>query len=67
VTVISVTAFTACIYDVNIYLFVPQAKVMFDGEFASLDALCNTSTVRVPKPMKVRHLILLLSPSKIKP
>ena len=30
-----------------------QAKVMFDGESASLDAILKTNTVRVPKPVKV--------------
>ncbi|XP_038061844.1 ketosamine-3-kinase-like [Patiria miniata] len=30
-----------------------EAKVMFDGELASLEAIIATDTVRVPKPMKV--------------
>ncbi|VDM12910.1 unnamed protein product [Wuchereria bancrofti] len=29
-----------------------KAQEMFDGEFASLQALLNTNTVRVPKPIK---------------
>ncbi|KAG7262647.1 hypothetical protein CRUP_001487, partial [Coryphaenoides rupestris] len=33
-----------------------QAKRMFDGEMASLDAILRTETVRVPKPMKVIEL-----------
>ncbi|XP_022085813.1 ketosamine-3-kinase-like isoform X2 [Acanthaster planci] len=32
-----------------------EAKVMFDGELASLEAILATATVRVPKPMKVLH------------
>ncbi len=28
---------------------------MFEGEFASLDAMQATNTVRVPRPVKVRH------------
>ena len=34
-------------------IFILQAKLMFDGECASLEALYNTATVRVPKPLKV--------------
>lgn len=30
-----------------------QARRMFDGEFASLEAMYNTKTIRVPKPIKV--------------
>lgn len=30
-----------------------QAKLMFDGEMASLDAILKTETIRVPKPVKV--------------
>ena len=26
---------------------------MFDGEYASLEALCNTRTIRVPRPLAV--------------
>ena len=26
---------------------------MFEGEFQSLEAICRTDTVRVPKPIKV--------------
>lgn len=26
---------------------------MFEGEFNSLEAICQTNTVRVPKPIKV--------------
>ncbi|KAM3863580.1 ketosamine-3-kinase [Diretmus argenteus] len=33
-----------------------QAKLMFDGEKASLDAILNTETVKVPKPVKVIEL-----------
>ncbi|VDN01292.1 unnamed protein product [Thelazia callipaeda] len=29
-----------------------NAKCMFDGEFASLEAIHNTQTIRVPKPIK---------------
>ncbi|VDD87972.1 unnamed protein product [Enterobius vermicularis] len=29
----------------------PQAKVMFDGEFASLEAMHSTNTIHVPKPI----------------
>ena len=39
---------------ITIVLFV-QAKVMFDGEYSSLEALMLTNTVRVPKPMKVER------------
>ena len=30
-----------------------QAKLMFDGEAASLQALLQTNTVHVPRPVKV--------------
>ena len=30
-----------------------QTKVMFDGEYASLEAIYNTHTITVPKPIKV--------------
>ncbi|XP_047215347.1 ketosamine-3-kinase-like isoform X2 [Girardinichthys multiradiatus] len=30
-----------------------EAKLMFDGEMASLEAILKTETVKVPKPMKV--------------
>ncbi|KAM6956901.1 ketosamine-3-kinase [Aplochiton taeniatus] len=33
-----------------------QAKLMFDGEMASLDAILRTDTVKVPKPVKVIEL-----------
>ncbi|KAM9393530.1 ketosamine-3-kinase [Pholidichthys leucotaenia] len=33
-----------------------EAKLMFDGEMASLEAIIKTQTVRVPKPMKVIEL-----------
>ncbi|GCB65612.1 ketosamine-3-kinase isoform X4 [Scyliorhinus torazame] len=33
-----------------------QAKKMFDGEMAGLEAILKTSTVRVPKPVKVISL-----------
>lgn len=33
-----------------------QAKLMFDGEMASLDAILKTETVKVPKPVKVIEL-----------
>ncbi|XP_054616161.1 ketosamine-3-kinase isoform X1 [Dunckerocampus dactyliophorus] len=33
-----------------------QAKLMFDGEMASLDAILKTQTIRVPKPVKVFEL-----------
>lgn len=33
-----------------------EAKLMFDGEMASLEAILNTETVRVPKPVKVIEL-----------
>ncbi|XP_064170455.1 ketosamine-3-kinase-like isoform X2 [Anguilla rostrata] len=33
-----------------------QARLMFDGEAASLDAIFKTETVKVPKPMKVIDL-----------
>jgi fructosamine-3-kinase len=33
-----------------------QARQMFEGEMASLEALRNTGLVRVPKPMKVIDL-----------
>ncbi len=36
--------------------FFSQAKLMFDGEMASLEAILKTETVRVPKPMKVIQL-----------
>ncbi|KAI3359746.1 hypothetical protein L3Q82_014121 [Scortum barcoo] len=33
-----------------------EAKLMFDGEMASLDAILKTETVKVPKPVKVIEL-----------
>ncbi|XP_048411507.1 ketosamine-3-kinase [Stegostoma tigrinum] len=33
-----------------------QAKTMFDGEMASLEAILKTNTVKVPKPIKVISL-----------
>lgn len=33
-----------------------QAKLMFDGEMASLEAIGKTETVKVPKPVKVIEL-----------
>lgn len=33
-----------------------EAKLMFDGELASLEALLKTSTIKVPKPVKVIEL-----------
>jgi fructosamine-3-kinase len=30
-----------------------QARLMFDGELASLEAIGKTNTVKVPKPIKV--------------
>ncbi|CAK6963094.1 ketosamine-3-kinase-like [Scomber scombrus] len=33
-----------------------QAKLMFDGEMASLEAILKTDTVKVPKPVKVIEL-----------
>lgn len=33
-----------------------QAKLMFDGEMASLEAILKTEIVKVPKPMKVIEL-----------
>lgn len=33
-----------------------EAKLMFDGEMASLEAIVKTQTVKVPKPMKVIEL-----------
>ncbi|XP_072414428.1 ketosamine-3-kinase isoform X2 [Chiloscyllium punctatum] len=33
-----------------------QAKTMFDGEMASLEAILKTSTMKVPKPIKVISL-----------
>lgn len=33
-----------------------QAKLMFDGEMASLEAIVKTETVKVPKPVKVIEL-----------
>uniref|UniRef100_H3CYK3 protein-ribulosamine 3-kinase n=1 Tax=Tetraodon nigroviridis TaxID=99883 RepID=H3CYK3_TETNG len=33
-----------------------EAKLMFDGEMASLEAILKTETVKVPKPMKVIEL-----------
>lgn len=33
-----------------------QAKLMFDGEMASLEAILKTETVKVPKPMKLIEL-----------
>lgn len=33
-----------------------QAKLMFDGEMASLNAILKTDTVKVPKPVKVIQL-----------
>ncbi|XP_029456138.1 ketosamine-3-kinase-like [Rhinatrema bivittatum] len=34
----------------------PEARKMFDGEAASLEAILQTHTVRVPKPMKVADI-----------
>ncbi|KAK7939150.1 hypothetical protein WMY93_002476 [Mugilogobius chulae] len=33
-----------------------EAKLMFDGELASLEAILKTSTIKVPKPVKVIEL-----------
>lgn len=33
-----------------------EAKLMFDGEMASLEAILQTSTIKVPKPVKVIEL-----------
>uniref|UniRef100_A0A3B4A059 protein-ribulosamine 3-kinase n=1 Tax=Periophthalmus magnuspinnatus TaxID=409849 RepID=A0A3B4A059_9GOBI len=33
-----------------------EAKLMFDGEMASLEAILKTSTIKVPKPVKVIEL-----------
>ena len=33
-----------------------QAKLMFDGEMASLEAILKTDTIKVPKPVKVIEL-----------
>lgn len=33
-----------------------QAKTMFDGEMASLEAILKTNTIKVPRPMKVISL-----------
>ncbi|XP_034046921.1 ketosamine-3-kinase [Thalassophryne amazonica] len=33
-----------------------EAKLMFDGEMASLEAILKTDTVKVPKPVKVMEL-----------
>uniref|UniRef100_A0A9J2Q6C5 protein-ribulosamine 3-kinase n=1 Tax=Ascaris lumbricoides TaxID=6252 RepID=A0A9J2Q6C5_ASCLU len=33
-----------------------DAKRMFDGEFASLDAMYRTHTIRVPKPIKAKRM-----------
>ena len=35
----------------------PGAKLMFDGEFASLKAMRDTKTIRVPEPIKAGLLI----------
>ena len=35
------------------FWFSSQAKKMFEGEFVSLEAICQTNTLRVPKPIKV--------------
>ncbi|NWH95808.1 KT3K kinase, partial [Aegithalos caudatus] len=31
----------------------PKARTMFEGEMASLEAICKTQMIRVPKPIKV--------------
>jgi len=36
--------------------FVLQARIMFDGEMASLKAIAATNTVRVPAPITVLDL-----------
>lgn len=33
--------------------FPPQARLMFEGEFASLEAISRTGCVRAPRPVKV--------------
>jgi len=40
----------------RVFFLKTQAKRMFDGEMASLDAILRTETVRVPKPVKVIEL-----------
>lgn len=40
-----------CVHDIWM-----QARQMFEGEMASLEALRSTGLVRVPKPMKVIDL-----------
>lgn len=37
----------------TVLITILQAKVMFDGERASLEAILQTNTVHVPKPIKV--------------
>lgn len=39
--------YNACGFDLT------QARLMFDGEMASLEAILQTATVKVPKPVKV--------------
>lgn len=38
------------------FVIIAQAKLMFDGEMASLEAILKTETVKVPKPIKVIEL-----------
>lgn len=48
---------TLLMHFVTWHFFNPsQAKSMFDGEMASLDAIIKTGTIKVPKPVKVIEL-----------
>ena len=41
------------LFDYFLFVLLFQAMKMFEGEFNSLEAICRTNTVRVPKPIKV--------------
>ena len=43
------------VHQLLVFVFI-QAKLMFDGEMACLEAILKTQTVKVPKPVKVIEL-----------
>lgn len=44
-----------------IYAFF-QAGEMFEGEFQSLEEICRTDTLRVPRPIKVNFYMSKINP-----
>ena len=39
-----------------------QAGEMFEGEFQSLEEICRTDTLRVPRPIKVNFYMSKINP-----